>query len=342
MNDAVKVKLKDIAQRAGVSSAVVSSVLNRRSGTIRVGTEKREAILSIARELNYTPDISARALAGMPTGTIGILIDSQAPNSDYRLIRALEAEASRCGKTVLVGKTHDNVSQLFKAYRHLQQNHVDAVICVSHDYPGYNDEIERLFANAPKTVFVNGPCIPGCPCVLTELWAGYHEAIRHLHSRGRKRILMQVGADVVISPWFVNRAVVQSFLQEYPEYKENLIPIPTIGVPPETLRKRFHEMIAEVVVPRRIDAFIASNDQNALVMMSELQAIGLKVPDDVAVVGCDNDSFAPLLQPTLSSIDQNEAETAYNTFAIVQDLLAGREPRPCPPVKSKFVPRDSS
>lgn len=124
------VRLKDVAERAGVSLGAASVVLSGgRTKSIRVSAEKRERILAAAREMNYIPNFSAQMLCGFSSHTLGVLIDSEDAFVRFRQLAAIEREADRRGYRLLIAETHENPDKQLRNCRTLFQYGVDAVIC---------------------------------------------------------------------------------------------------------------------------------------------------------------------------------------------------------------------
>ncbi len=334
------IKLIDIARQAGVTPAVVSHVLNNRQSTIRVSAQKREAILAIAKKMEYLPDINARALRGGATGMLGVFIDSQAPQIMFQLIQSLEVHLNGIGKRLLIGESHENLEAMKKSFRQINLYGVDGFIIISHDYPDMNREIADFFAHSPRTVFIGKPFIPGCTHVIPDLGNGIREAVRHLLERGRRRIAKITLKDAKDCDVLEQNEV---FVSESPDGGELLIPVKYPKVSFDDLRLELRQVIQDIIVPRKVDAIIAINDTVALLIYHELLRVGLRVPDDVALVGHDNLSVSQCMLPRLTTIDMDMDKVAAEAVNAISQLMQNGTANPASvSVPSRLVIREST
>ena len=188
-----RVRMIDIAVRAGVSRGTVSAVLNGNCNGIRYSKEKAELIRQIARELDYIPNFSARVLNHQPSKTIGMQIDSEESESHFLLLRAVEREAEQAGYRLLTAGAHDNPEQQRLNYRTLRQYGVDAVICHS---GAFHDALDD---DGKTVLFSTEPC-PELPCVVQDIGAGFASAIDHFRREGRRNIAMVTSGHLQFGP----------------------------------------------------------------------------------------------------------------------------------------------
>ena len=334
------IRLIDIARKAGVTPAVVSQVLNNRTSTIRVSVQKREAILDIAKQLEYMPDINARALRGETTGMIGVLADSHAPDTAHQLIQQLETKAMEAGLRVLIGEYHDNAKAMEKAFRQLCRHGVDSLVVLSHDYPDLNDEITSIFAHSPRTLFIGKPFIPGCPHIVIDRAAGIREAVRHLHEKGRERIAHLVMKNVKT---FDNLDKFQGYQEEIQSGHEIIIPCNWPTADMDALRLELRNSVQEIIIPRKVDGLIAINDLLALMLYGELARFGLRVPEDIAIVGHDNLLVSQCMSPKLTTIDENKELVTSSILDVINAFERNETPITATvTVPTRLVIRDST
>ncbi len=162
------VVLADVAQLARASRAAVGKVLNGGSDNIRVGAATRERILAAARELNYQPNMAASILAGGDSRLVGVILDSYAHYRSQALLIELEQRAARQGYRILIASSHDSPANIRQDCAMFAQYQVSGVICLSHDYPEFREEIADVFADRPKTVFLEKPAFPARHWVATS------------------------------------------------------------------------------------------------------------------------------------------------------------------------------
>lgn len=182
-----KVSIKDIAQEAGVSTALVSYVLNGKEKESRVGQEIAGKIRRIANELNYQPNYLAKSLRSGKTQTIGLIIADISNPFFANIARIVEDEAKKNGYTVIIGSSDENADKSWDLLTVLINRQVDGFIIVSSE----NSEEQIRYLNDKKVSFVlldrHFPDIPTDFVALNNYKAAY-DAGMHLIAGGYRRI----------------------------------------------------------------------------------------------------------------------------------------------------------
>jgi len=335
-----RVRIVDIAREAGVSAAVVTKVLSGSSGTIRVGREKAELVRKIAQHLNYQPNIIARALVGGKSKIIGVYIDSLAPGTYFRTLAGIEHYLSKEGYRMMIAESHDDMGKITDAYNTFIQYGVDGVILISHDYPQFAEDVQKRLVNLEKAVFVGAPLIGNAVHVNIDFAGGAEIAVRHLIERGKRRLGIMISDE--------GTAALRLRAEGFRNATEQA------GTKIEcALIHTFHSLpVAEYVLdtfenfirPNRIDGLIAANDLNAAYMQRMLVSHGLRVPQDVALIGLDNMDFSAALSPALTTIDENCNQTAQHAVDLLMHLLNGTLDwtQPTPIVTPTLIVREST
>jgi len=320
------VRLADIAKKAKVSTGTVSAVLSGGTkGNIRVSKEKRERILAIAKEMDYIPNISARMLAGISSHTLGILVDSEDVEVRFRQLAAIEREADRHGYRVFIAETHANPEKHFLNCRMLFQYGVDAVLSSVDDT---NPEIQKL----SSVIYYGAEPLAGYPSIYYDIASGYSEAAALFRKENRKNAALFVCSK---SGFFASiRARKKAFLAEYPDGEANIFSISTDSMRSENIRESFGRIAEEIIIPRKIDAVFMQNDLWAQALVGELLLRGIRIPEDISVIGQDNSDFCCCVRPALSTIDPN-----LNAYAkAIVELALERIQHPDFPIRSIAVP----
>ena len=130
MSSLKKISLKDIAEAAGVSTALVSFVLNGKRKEYRVGEETAQRILKIANDMNYQPNLAAKSLRSGKTKTIGLVVSDKSNPFFSQLARVLEDEAAKQNYTVLFGSSDENKDKMNSLVGNLINKGVDGLIIV--------------------------------------------------------------------------------------------------------------------------------------------------------------------------------------------------------------------
>lgn len=312
------VRLVDVAARAGVSPVTVAKVLNDSGGaTVRVGAATRARVLAIADRLGYRPNRIAQQLRGARSRVLGVIVDSVHLELMARRLVALEDRARARGYRLLVGQARRNPSGVGDYLGDFVTRGVEAVVCLFDPIPDGERTLRRLF-RAPlpiPTVFHSRPLGPGGRCVRVDAADGMRQNVEHLLSRGRRR--------VGIALW--NRKD-QLALQRVVGYRRALEAAGVRFDPalvcwplrpgPEPTPETFEEIVDRLVVRQRVDAIAATNDQWAARLVQRLRARGYRVPDDVALTGYDNLEMCELLEPPLTTIDQEHEAYADAVVAL--------------------------
>ena len=318
------VRLKDVAERAGVSLGAASVVLSGgRTKSIRVSAEKRERILAAAREMNYIPNFSAQMLCGFSSHTLGVLIDSEDAFVRFRQLAAIEREADRRGYRLLIAETHENPDKQLRNCRTLFQYGVDAVIC-------HANSIESELLSQEKIIFYGAEPLPGLPTVYNDLRMGYAEAAAQFRRERRRKTALLIGEQE--QKYDALRARRKAFRGVCPEGV--ICTIPDQGNDPGTLRRLLCEFVERRMIPECVDSVIAQNDLWAMTLTDELLRRGKRIPGEISLVGQDNSEFCGCRSPALSTIDPN-----LEAFGrAVVELALERILHPETPIRSIAVP----
>lgn len=307
------VKLSDIAKQADVSLAVVSVVLSGKTNSkIGVSKEKREKILSIAREMNYIPNFSAQMLAGISSHTIGVLLESEDASVRFRQLASIENEAEKRGYRLLVAEAHENSDKQFQNCRILFQHGVDAVLCFTEHV---NSELEKL----ENIIFIGPKPFDGHLSVYYDVEQGYREAAAQFRKEGRNNpALIICNTLPKYSSLQLRTAAFQSL---FPGKEKNIILMPSFKNTPDGYREAFSRIVREIILPEQIDAVILQNDLWALALLTEMQEHGIAVPEQISIIGQDNEKFCSCIRPSISSIDSNLDEFAKAVIELTMKHL---------------------
>ena len=332
-----KATLTDIARVVGVSRAAVGKVLGTSNSNIRVSEEKCELIRKVAREMNYVPNVVARVLAGQSAKMIGILVDTGAPAVVNRRVRKIERYAGTLGYRVLVGEAHDNIEQFAKSLQHLRQYGVDGVICLSHDYNIPNQTFEQYFEPSKDIVMVGGPVRNGFSHVIPDMTNAADQIYNCIKARGCRRVAMITRKT---EEAYYSISMRSAELKN--KFGDALI---ALELPSDSTSDRGEGsswIVKEKVLPQNFDAVICRTDIMALGVESALLAAGKRVPEDVAVIGFDNDDFTPYAAVPLTTIDQNNDDVAKEAVDMLLKQLSCKDFEPeVKYVNPKLIKRES-
>lgn len=308
--------LVTIAEKSGVSKPVVYTVLKNRQGTsIRVSKATREKILRVAEECGYVPPKSSRMLATGKSDTIGVLIHLIIPPFS-ELLTHIQRSAQKEGLDVIPYIT-DNNPVLEEYYLNLvRDGRVDGIIPLTKT--DGSDDRYRKYSCSPYhlTLFYYGEPIAGIPSVHFDAPAVGRLAAKHLLEIGCRRI-----AFFGRNPHLVRVKSFCAFLRKR-------------GVIAEIItrpggRDFFRDAMAgakELMKMKPLpDGIFAVNDILGVAILNEARKRGIRIPDDLAVVGCDNTEFAAYASPGLTSIDINPPLLAARLVLRIKGMIEGKK-----------------
>lgn len=293
----------DVAERAGVSRATVSYVLND-SGTGRVGAKTRARVLAVARELGYVPNAAARSLRAGRSGIV--LMDN--PNIVWGpLFHAftadLRAHLHALGYSAVVfgDSLADAPEDLARRWAELRPS---AVIFGAGLKVG-EDEVGLLRRSGTQAVIAwGGEQAAGAHWLRVDLGAVGAVAIEHLLERGRRRIGVVVPSDASLGYFSRPRlAGAERAAAEFARRRKA-----RAGEEPRIVRldldytEEAGAALAEAVTQQGLDAVFAYNDDYAMLVAAGLQDAGVRIPEEVALVGADDLMLCRLLRPRLTSV----------------------------------------
>lgn len=327
--------MKDVAERAGVALSTVSYVIND-SGP--VADDRRTKVLEAVRMLGYLPNESARNLKRHSVATIGLVIPDLVNQYFAMIAEGVEQAASE--KDILVVFCTPEATGEGESWnsRLLRSQRLDGLIYLS----GADTRMEPLvdLIRVGPVVLVD-EMLPGfnLPSVVSQNRQGAREIAAHLTSLGHKRLAILGGPPGL---WTAE--------QRLSGYREATA---VAGLNPDAVpvftgdyRMASGERLAEIAlsgpVAERPTALICANDLMAIGALSYCRRVGLRVPEDISVVGFDDLPLASLLTPSLTTIRQPARELGKEAVKLLLSLVNGTEVASPPPSPVSLKIRESS
>jgi LacI family transcriptional regulator len=302
--------MRDVAVRAAVSMATVSHVIN---GTRYVSPELTERVRAVMTSLNYQPDAVARSLRRRETLTIGLLLPSTEIPFFASVAYSIEKAASDRGYNVILANSDWQLSNELRYLNDLLARRIDGLVCISAEMTA--EQIATVIeAGTPVVMFERE--MPGfeLDAVGIDNFRGAYDATSHLLQLGHRRIAFVEGlANSVLSTDRVNGC--RRALQEWGIEMDPLL-LARGDYLPESGRVAAENFLKLSEPPTAIFAF---NDLMALGVLQVLDQRGLRVPEDVAVVGFDGIPLTQYTSPALTTVRQPLAEMGV---AAIELLLA--------------------
>jgi len=286
-------RIKDVAKEAGVSTATVSHVINE---TKFVSNETRTRVLEAISKLNYYPNAHAQTLASGRSKMLGLLISDISNPFFPELVKSIESAAFEHGYNVILFNTNYDVKRTTEYVRRLIELKVAGVVLMTAEIEP--SLIEELAAKEVRVVFNDiGIVSENMSNIILDYSAGIEEAVRHLVSLGHEKIAHIAGTSKVRSGVIRREAFVNSIKRYLPEQKELLIFEGDFRF--ESGRLAASEILELSELPT---ALVVANDLMALGAMQELKANGIRIPQDISIVGFDDIAFASLADPPLTTV----------------------------------------
>jgi len=288
-----KMRIKDVAREAGVSTATVSHVINK---TRFVSEETRRRVVSAIERCNYYPNVHARSLASGRSSTLGLLISDIENPFFPELVKSIETVAFEKGYEVILANTNYNEDRTLNNVRRFIERKVAGVALMTSELDqGLIDELAR--SHVP-VVFLDigsaGVCMSN---IVVDYETGIGEAINHLVWLGHRRIAYIGGPNGL-----------RSAAKRLEAFRDSVAYHLADAAPPEIYEGDFRleggrriarEILSRAELPT---AIVVANDMMALGVMQELHERAFHVPNDISIIGFDDIAFATLCNPPLTTV----------------------------------------
>ena len=335
MESKKKVSLKEVAQAAGVSSAMVSMVLNGKAKQYGISEEAARKVKAVAKEMNYRPNIMARGLRSGHSHLIGLLVaDIHNPFFSY-LAREVERTANICGYTVVYGNSDEESKHLKMTFESLINQGVEGLIVV----PCENTEKFMsgwVESNFPLVLVDRDfPSLPVSSVTLDNFHASF-EMTELMIKEGYRNIAF-IAYDTEMSHMNERR---QGYEQAMTE--AGLTP-EVYYLSPHTSREDMERLFQVWSKQKRhAEAMIFSTNTLTITALYEVKRLGLRIPDDLAVFGFDGGSVFDLYTPSISYVRQPVADMGREAVQLlVSQIENGAEPQK-KKLQAQVFPNESS
>jgi LacI family transcriptional regulator, galactose operon repressor len=320
--------MKRIAAELGVSITTISKVLNEHAD---IGPATRARVLAKVEELGYRPNAVARSLTLRRTHTLGVVIPDLMHSFFVEIVAAIEPVVSARGYGLLLCSSGENPRKERAELEMLRARQVDGIVLASAHGSGNTDLLKRLASLGCALVMIDRDdhLRVRCHRVLTDDEEVGRLATAHLIAAGRRAIAHVGGPPTVHA-----RRREQGYTLALEAAR--------VSVRPERIvRGGFMEadgyraMQTLLDLRPRIDAVFAANDPAAIGAMKAVWSAGLRVPDDIAIVGAGDIAHGDLLRVPLTTVSWSKEEVGRRAAELVLDEVG---PHPSGPFKRVIVP----
>lgn len=329
---------KDVAELAGVSRTTVSFVLNKVPG-MRISDKTHRRVLDAARRLNYHPDATARRMASGKTRLIGFVL-RQSPEQVFadhflpQVMRGLSQAASKQDYHILF-ETIPPEDESGAYARLIRERHVDGLILSG---PRLDDRELLRFQEEGEPIVLAGQ-LPGSGISFVDVdnTAGASVAVRHLLDLGHQHIALITNAPLVYTASTDRlKGYRQTLEQAGVAFDRSLVRYG--GFTPQSGVVAMTELLAVDPLPTAV--FVAS-DTVALGALQAIRRRGLRVPEDIALVGFDDIPLAEFVEPSLTTIRLPAFGLGWAAADLLISLLNESSPKQQILLETELVVRES-
>jgi DNA-binding LacI/PurR family transcriptional regulator len=294
-----------VAARARVSIATVSRVIN---GTATVSPETAERVREAIETLNFYPDISARTLGSGRSGLYGLIISDITNPYFPELVKAFEDIAVEHGQDILIANTDYDPKRMEACVIRMLQRKVDGVAIMTSEM---EDRLIHTFSHRQiPTIFMDTPKgVKGVNTVRVDYAAGVKQAMQHLFAFGHQRIAFISGPLALSSAQVREQAFTKSLRQH------------GLTGEPHLMQEGDHRVEGGHAAMQRIlmsgappTAVLASNDLTAIGAMGAIHEAGLRIPEDISIIGFDGIELSAYTRPSLTTLHVPRRELAATAF----------------------------
>ena len=323
-----------MANKVGVSPRTVSRVVNDEGG---FSEATRVKVLEAVEDLGYQPNMLARGLITRRSGTVGLVGVDMTDPFFPAMAEGIQNAARETGRTMFFACNDGDPQRQAEVFRSLLSHAVDGVIVFP--APG---SIEQLTAYArrgmPLVIVDDIVEFPNLASVSFDLEDGATKAAQHLLATGRRKIGM-IGSEITVPR---TRRRERGFYQAFENAPEGsqlpeLVRVqPTVSGGANGLQQLLERQPG-------LDGIFAYNDLMAVGAMRAAQAVGYQVPDDIAIVGCNDIEMSDLVSPRLTTIRLDRPRLSAEAIRVLHDLIEAPGSNPAPVILPvELVMREST
>ncbi|SIQ94589.1 LacI family DNA-binding transcriptional regulator [Halanaerobium kushneri] len=308
---------KDVAEKAGVSTATVSNVIN---GTKYVSEELSQKVKKAIKELNYKPNLVAQSLTTKQSKQVAILIDDITNPYFNEIILGFEEEAKKRNYIVNIGIGNNSPEEY---YQDLYSRQIDGIYMVVQLSNIPKEQINEMLKNG--TVMVNSfhenPFEINSSSICVDYFGGMKKIFEHLIELGHKKIGYIDFVEPSVKENTSRYESYRFYLKEFNlEYNENYL---VFGQPPyfSNYEQGYRDMKKLLARNTDITAVIVINDYMAVGALEAIKDFGLKVPEDISVVSFDNTIFSKISSTKLTSLHVDKKEQGVKAMQLIDEMV---------------------
>ena len=311
-----RISLKDLARELGVSIATVSRALRN---SPEIGTEMQQRVKELARQLNYRPNPFAQSLRKEAPRIIGVVVPNLVTHYYASVLDGIEEEAAEEGYSVISANSHEDVEAETRAIDNFIGMHVEGIVaCLAQTTTDYA-HFEELSEMGIPLVFFGRTCLAE---KFSSVKANGDEAAQlateHLISTGCRRIAFVGGPNHLDMVRRRKHGYLEALREARIPIDRNLVACGSIDY--KLAMERTKEMLLQ---PERPDAILAFNDIITFAALTAIRTVGLRVPEDVSLIGFTDDAHVQYVTPRLTAIEDQSKLMGRTACRLLLDNISG-------------------
>ena len=311
-----RTSLKDIAQVLGVSIATVSRALR---DSPEIGQEMQAKVKALAREMNYRPNPFAQSLRKEAPKVIGVVMPNMVSHYYAAVLDGIEDEARKAGYSVISANTHEDSEAEVKTIDNFIGLHVEGIIaCLAQNTRDYS-HFEEIWKMGIPMVFFGRTCLAEkFSCVMANGDEAAQQATQHLIDTGSKRIAFIGGPNHLDMVVRRKHGYLEALRENHIQIDRNLVVCEKID-----FDWALEATIKLLRMENRPDAILAFNDIITFAAFTAIKQEGLRIPEDVALIGFTDDVHAKYVTPKLSAIVDQSYEMGVQSCQLLLGNING-------------------
>ena len=308
--------MKDLAAQLGVSIATVSRALRN---SHEVGEELRAKVQKLAKELNYRPNPFAQSLRSEAPKVIGVVVPNLVTHYYSAVFDGIEDYASKEGYSVIAINSHEDYLKEERAIDNFINMHVEGIIaCLSQDTVDYS-HFEEIHKMGIPLVFFARTCLPELfSQVVANGAEAAEQATLHLIDTGSKRVAFLGGPNHLDMVRRRKHGYLEALKQRRLPIDRDIIICDKIDF--ECSREAALKILSS---DNRPDAILAFNDIITYAAFDAIKTLGLRIPEDVAIIGFTDTDASAFVTPKLSSIEDQSHKTGAVACELLMRIIGG-------------------
>jgi LacI family transcriptional regulator len=321
-----------VARVAGVSISTVSRVLNNKIGGVHISPATRERVQAAARQLQYRPNVWARSLRTAQTKTIGVIAFDLSHPFAAELLRVISATCRARGYHLLVGTAEHDSEEGWLLSDLLNADRVDGIILIgdtllhsSGQEQHVGEAMARLVAVHQHVVtVVSHPSLAGEAAIMVDNIAGVTLALAHLVGLGHRRIA-HIRDGYHQDSWEDDQRgrAYRDFLAAHDlPYDADLV----VKLGSRGLQAAQYALAGLRALPAPPTALFVNNDVAAITMLKAALLAGIRVPEELSIIGFDDIAYSALCTPGLTTVRQPVDRMGNHAANVLLDIIDGMLP----------------